>query len=360
MRPVGVDVGFGFTKATNGNEYVIFKSIIGEYTDIQFDFLLEDDQFEQNLQVKLGDNMFFLGELAEKQSLVKQYTLDQDKLVSEFVKILAISGVGMLTDEVETLNVVTGLPVGYYRRDAKKIQEILRGFHKIEFLSNKSKGREKRLNIAKVKVVPQPMGSVFNLLFDEKGKVTNKKLVSQKIGVVDIGFRTTDFVLLDHLRYVERGSTTTDNGMSKCFGIIANKLRQKAGVSIELYRLYEAIFSGSIKIKGKEYNIVNLKERVYSHFASQIATDINRVWENDWDIDLIVLTGGGAKELFNYIKPLVEGNIILVESKSDPRLNNVMGYLKYGIYDANKLRKESPVTEVKGQKEKDEKEEGEK
>ncbi len=38
MRPIGIDVGFGFTKATNGEEYVIFKSIIGEYADIQFDF----------------------------------------------------------------------------------------------------------------------------------------------------------------------------------------------------------------------------------------------------------------------------------------------------------------------------------
>ncbi len=64
--------------------------------------------------------MFFLGELAEKQSLVRQYTLDQEKLVSEFVKILAISCLGMLTDDVETVSVVTGLPVGYYRRDAKK------------------------------------------------------------------------------------------------------------------------------------------------------------------------------------------------------------------------------------------------
>ncbi len=109
-------------------------------------------------------------------------------------------------------------------------------------------------------------------------------------------------------------------------------------------------FSGSIKIKGKEYKITNLKERVYSHFASQIANDINRVWENDWDIDLIVLTGGGAKELFPYVKPLVEGNMILVESKSDPRLNNVMGYLKYGIYDLNKLNKESSTASTKEKK----------
>ncbi len=356
MKPIGIDVGFGFTKAVNGKEYIIFKSIIGEYTDIQFNFALEGEEWEENLQVKIGDNMFFLGELAEKQSLVRQYTLDQEKMVSEFVKILALSSLGMLVDDIDTVGVVTGLPVGYYRRDAKKIQEILQGFHKIEFLSSTGKNREKRLNIARVKVIPQPMGSVFNLLFDEKGKITNKKLINQKIGVVDIGFRTTDFVLLDHLRYIERGSSTTDNGMSKCFSLISNKLRQKTGITIELYRLYQAIFSGSIKIKGKEYNITNLKNRVYSHFASQIANDINRIWENDWDIDLIVLTGGGAKDLFEFIKPLVEGNIILVESKSDPRLNNVMGYLKYAMYDLNKNMK---GIEKKGTAKEEEKEEAE-
>lgn len=229
----------------------------------------------------------------------------------------------------------------------KKIEEMLSGVHKIEFLSSSRKDKELILTIPKVKVIPQPMGSVFNLLFDDQGKVTNKKLISQKIGIVDIGFKTADFVLLDRLRYIERGSSTTENGISKCFGLIANKLRQKTGVSIELFRLYEAIFKGSIKIKGKEYNIVNLKNRVYSHFASLIANDINRIWENDWDIDLIVLTGGGAKELFEYIKPLLDWNVILVESKSDPRLNNVMGYFKYALYDTTRFKENTSNDEGK-------------
>ena len=96
MIPIGIDVGFGFTKATNGREYVVFKSIIGEYADIQFNFSFEENNWEDNLQVRLEDNMFFLGELAERQSLVKQYTLDQEKLISEFVKILALSALGLL------------------------------------------------------------------------------------------------------------------------------------------------------------------------------------------------------------------------------------------------------------------------
>ncbi len=332
MKAIGVDVGFGFTKATAGGEYIIFKSIIGEYTDIQFHLGLEEESWEDNLQVKLGDSMYFLGELAEKQSSVREYTLDQNKLIREFVKILAISAIGLLAEDRENISVVTGLPVGYYRRDARKMQEILQGIHRIEYLGEGGKSKEKQITISRVKIIPQPMGSVFNLLLDENGSPTNKKIASQKIGIVDIGFRTTDFVLLDHLRYIDRGSSTTDNGMSRCFSLIANKLRQKTGISVELHRLYNAIFSGSIRIRGKEYNITNLKNRVYSHFASQISNDINRIWENDWDIDLIILTGGGAKELFEYICPLVEGNLLLVEGRTDPRMNNVLGYLKYARY----------------------------
>ena len=35
MEILGIDVGFGFTKAYNGKDSVIFKSIIGEAADIE-------------------------------------------------------------------------------------------------------------------------------------------------------------------------------------------------------------------------------------------------------------------------------------------------------------------------------------
>ena len=37
MEILGIDIGFGFTKATNGKDFLVFKSVLGEATDIQFD-----------------------------------------------------------------------------------------------------------------------------------------------------------------------------------------------------------------------------------------------------------------------------------------------------------------------------------
>ena len=36
METLGIDIGFGFTKATDGKRDLVFKSVLGESTDIQF------------------------------------------------------------------------------------------------------------------------------------------------------------------------------------------------------------------------------------------------------------------------------------------------------------------------------------
>ncbi|MBU1343617.1 MAG: ParM/StbA family protein [Proteobacteria bacterium] len=332
MEIVGIDVGFGFTKAYNGKNSVIFKSLIGDATDIQFRSLMGEDSSTSNLHITLEDKSYFLGSYAELQSNIREFTLDQEKLLEDFVKILAVAAAGICTDTSAPINVVSGLPVGYLKRDSKKLKEMIRGTHEITFHNNDGKDVTKKIHIDKIHVIPQPIGSIFNLIFDDQGKIKDRALATQKLGVVDVGFKTTDFSIFDHLQYIERGSSTMDTGISKCFSVIANKLRQESNINIELFRMFKFIESGMIKIKGKEYNISNLKKRVYSHAASAIASDLNRLWENDWDIDSIILSGGGSAELSEYLSPNIDGNVIPIPKNIDARFNNVQGYCKFGRY----------------------------
>jgi plasmid segregation protein ParM len=332
MEIVGIDVGFGFTKAYNGKNQVIIKSIIGDAADIQFHSPIGDNSAASNLHITLNDKSYFLGDYAELQSNIRDYTLDQDRLISDFVKILAIAAAGICCDARESLHVVSGLPVGFLRRDTKKFKDVLLGDHEITFHNRGEKDITKTISIAKVHIIPQPIGSVFNLIFNDTGKIVNKELAMQKLGVMDIGFKTTDFSIFDRLQYIERGSSTLDVGISKCFTVIANKLKQESNINLELYRMFKFIDSGSIKIKGKEYNITNLKKRVYKHFSSAITSDLTRLWADDWDLDSILLSGGGSLELAEYLLPNIEGEIIPISKSIDARLNNVYGYLKFGRY----------------------------
>lgn len=332
MDVLGLDIGFGFTKATNGKESVMFKSIFGEAVDIQFRSDFGNTSFTSSLHVTIGEKSYFIGDYAEQQSNVRQFTLDQEKLLTEFAKILALTAAGKFSEKELPLNVVSGLPVAYFKDNNVRFAKILTGQHNIIYHRADGTDVTRRINIKKVRMMPQPLGSFFNLLMDEKGKITNMDLARQKVGVVDIGFRTTDYAIFDRLRYIDRGSATMDTGISKIFRVIANKLQEKTGINVELYRLYNAVESGIIKMKGQEYDISKIRDQVFKQASEALANDIDRLWTDDWDIDTIILSGGGCMELTPYLKPLISGNVIPVEKGIDARLNNVQGYLKYGRY----------------------------
>ena len=336
MEVLGIDIGFGFTKATNGKDTLIFKSLFGDAADVQFWADFGEDTPTDHIHVTVDNKSYFIGDLAEQQSTVMHFTLDQEKLITEFVKILSLTVAGMFLQKGASINVpinvVSGLPIGYFKQNHVRFNELLSGHHTITYHSHDGRETIKEIYINKVRMLPQPMGSILNLLMDDNGKIVDKDLANQKIGVVDIGFRTTDFIILDRLRYIDRGSRTIDSGISKGFSVIANKLREKAGVSVELYRLYRAAETGSIKMRGHGFAFAKIRDQVYSQLAGSIANEIDRLWADDWDMDTIILSGGGCRELAQYLQPLITGNVIPVDLSKDPRLNNVLGYMKYGRY----------------------------
>ncbi|MBW2468980.1 MAG: ParM/StbA family protein [Deltaproteobacteria bacterium] len=352
MEVLGIDIGFGFTKATNGKENFIFKSIFGDASEIQFWADFGDSTPTDHIHVTVDGKSYFVGDLAEQQSNVLNFTLDQERLITDYVRILALTIAGLFLKNNSPINVpinvVSGLPIGFFKQNHERFNEILTGHHSITYHSHNGNKTTREIYINKVRMLPQPLGSILNCLMDDSGKIVNDELANQKVGVVDIGFRTTDFTILDHLRYIDRGSRTFDNGISKGFGVISNKLREKCGVSVELYRLYKAAEEGTIKMRGHGFSFEKIRDQVYSQLASTIANDLDRLWTDDWDIDSIILTGGGCRELAQYLRPLITGNVIPIDSNADPRLNNVLGYAKYGRYIWGEAVRENPSARQAG------------
>ncbi|MBW2434896.1 MAG: ParM/StbA family protein [Deltaproteobacteria bacterium] len=352
MEVLGIDIGFGFTKATNGKENFIFKSIFGDASEIQFWADFGDSTPTDHIHVTVDGKSYFVGDLAEQQSNVLNFTLDQERLITDYVRILALTIAGLFLKNNSPINVpinvVSGLPIGFFKQNHERFNEILTGHHSITYHSHNGNKTTREIYINKVRMLPQTLGSILNCLMDDSGKIINDELANQKVGVVDIGFRTTDFTILDHLRYIDRGSRTFDNGISKGFGVISNKLREKCGVSVELYRLYKAAEEGTIKMRGHGFSFEKIRDQVYSQLASTIANDLDRLWTDDWDIDSIILTGGGCRELAQYLRPLITGNVIPIDSNADPRLNNVLGYAKYGRYIWGEAARENPSARQAG------------
>ena len=272
MNVVGIDIGFGFTKATTGKDTLIFKSIFGEATDIQYrERLMGASSPEEHLHIELEGESFYIGELAERQSHVRSFTLDQNQFITNFAKIMAMSALSRLVPANDTVNIVTGLPVSFYRRHREELSGLLLGAHSLVVFDASGARREMRVTVNQVRVIPQPFGSLFNLMLGDSAELNDERFVTEKIGVVDIGFRTTDYTVSDKTKYSGRGSASSESGIARAFSMIAAKLLDQTGVDVELYRMYDAVARGSIKIRGKTIDLRPLTRWLCSMQAARAA-----------------------------------------------------------------------------------------
>ena len=190
MGVLGIDIGFGFTKATNGNDTLIFKSLLGDAADIQFWADFGEGAPTDHIHVTIDENSYFIGDLAEQQSSVLHFTLDQERLLTDYVKLLTLTAVGMLLPEDASpdspVNLVSGLPIGFFKENHNRFNDLLIGQHTVAYHSPDGRQTAKTFIVNDVRMLPQPMGSILNLVMDESGQIAKTDLAKQKIGVVDI------------------------------------------------------------------------------------------------------------------------------------------------------------------------------
>ncbi|MEQ1438829.1 ParM/StbA family protein [Fontimonas sp. SYSU GA230001] len=331
MKVLGADIGFGYTKATDGKQFQVFKSVVGEATEPQFGESLLPGVPQFPRQITIGTQSYFVGELAEQQSRGRGFTLDQSQFLTQYAKTLALAALAPFVASGDPVRLVTGLPISFFRKYKDALATLLQNRHTITVVKPGTTEREEKvINIEKVRVIPQPFGSMFNLMLNDIGKPASQRFITEKIGIIDIGFRTADYTISDKTRYSERGSQSSDSGIAIAYTAIANLLQEKSGVNIELYRLYDGVSKGTIKIKGKRYDLTGIVQQAFQQLATRIAQEVNRLWADDWDIDAIVITGGGGASLAPYLASLLEGDVLPMPADQDARLNNVYGYWKYG------------------------------
>ena len=330
MRILATDIGFGYTKASDGRQTQVFKSLVGEANPSQFSDVLLPVAAAAPRHFVIGGEEIYVGELAESQSRARGFTLDPAQFIAKYARTLGLAALAPYAEHGDPVRLVTGLPISFFRKYKDALTTALQNRHVITVVQANGEREEKTIYIEKVRVIPQPFGSLFNLMLNDQGKAVQQRFVTEKIGVIDVGFRTTDFTIADKTRYSERGSVSTDSGISVAYNVIANLLHEKSGTQIELYRLYEAATRGTIKIKGQRFDLTGLVKEAFSQLAIRIAAEANRLWTDDWDIDCIVLTGGGGAALAPFLQPLVQGEVLPMPPEADARFNNVIGYWKYG------------------------------
>lgn len=327
---VGVDIGYGYTKAVGEATQVVFPSVVGKAERIRYENDLHGqlgsgDESGIALITEEGDR--FVGELALLQSRVQWTLLDRSRVEDPSARLLFLAALSELAGAdkgTSHFRVVTGLPVKWYA-DRAKVVEQWQGKHIVQRVNGHS--LVQRFSVDDVLVVPQPFGSLFNTILGAEGQIVDESLARGRLGVIDVGTYTTDYVLVDGLRYIERGSESISTGMSKGYQLVGRSLLDTFGLDLRMHEVDRAVRQGKVMIFGEERSIDWLADPVFDVLAQEILAQAGTLWGDGRDLRAILVTGGGAIALGERICERYAHARIL----DDAPMANVHGFLKYAL-----------------------------
>ncbi len=319
-----VDLGFGSVKAICGFRSVEYPSAVGDFRPVRFSMGIEGQELKNKLCVEYEGKSYFIGDIAYAQSSPR-VTMNSNRFTSKEGIAIMLSALVVLADyQFEEVQLVTGLPVNDYADLKNTYRDALLGKHNIQlFEPDGTGGRYYAFDIQEVKVLPQPIGTIFDEVLDAQGRIVNKSLAQGKLGVVDVGKYTVDFSVSDALQFIDKSSTSySDIGLFDAFKELSLALKSE-GYDIPPDSL-EPYIRNNKSLNG----LAELKEGIFEKQSEKIMSRLLNTWSDLWSFDQIFLTGGGAVVLGEHLKEHIGTDIVTICEK--PTMSNCSGYYKLG------------------------------
>lgn len=311
---IGIDVGYGYTKvvsdSSKGLMRTVWPSVAGNVESGIVE--VEGMKSSANEYVEVDKQKILVGNVALRHSSRIFNAREKNWIGSIAYKALMKAAVRHADPDSLNLIITSGLPVSYYKTDRENLTNLIRGIAKDEAIT------------VTVKVIPQPLGSFFNLLFDESGGVRDEGLVNSRVGVLDIGFYTSDLITIDSLELVEKQIASFENGVAGTLESISRDIETACDFRPDIHKTEEAVRRGTIRVYGSDQDIAGIAKQRLTELATEIEARAKTVWKSAADLDCVVLTGGGAT-LLRDLLDLYRHTTVIENAQSA----NAMGYYKY-------------------------------
>ncbi len=238
-----------------------------------------------------------------------------------------MAALGLLVDKVPAnVNLVVGLPVSHYTGLKEIYIKNLKQTHYFDAIS--PDGQVKRKYVVTVhglKVLPQPLGTLFNLLLDDYGDIENPDITKQNIGVIDVGYHTTDLARADNMEFIDRKSASYPIGIYNVLVELAESLSRSHGIEVQPENLEDVVQAGRIKVGGKTISVEYERQEALNNIAGQIISKLKSLWPDRWQLDRLAIAGGGGQLLAESLFHALDGRAELAPC---PLYSNVAGYMK--------------------------------
>lgn len=330
---VGLDVGYGFTKAVRDGQEVMFPSVAAHAHEIDWQADEIIAKHPGDLLIDEDDN-FFIGDLANIHARPAEHiqlrgrTGNEAEIGNVFRLRMLKAALGKLypgisNGEVIHIRLATGLPVDHMRQ-ASALKEAFIGTHPIHtdlthFVAN----------ITECMVMPQPYGTIYSRMLKPSGELDPCHTATQT-GVVDIGRYTIDIAMDDDGEYVESLSGSIEGGVHLVLERIKKAINRDYGEWVSDQVVEDVLKTGCIMIDGQNVPYHDVVQESIQPLLSATETLLSTKWQAGRLINIIYVSGGGATLAFRTIKNAYK-QATLVESAQTA---NARGYLNYANFKA--------------------------
>jgi plasmid segregation protein ParM len=320
MKLYGVDIGYGFTKVAGVDRIPrVIPSIVGSNEELSYRSDIGDRI--KIAPLTLNGQSYLVGEAAKRFSRHRYRIFDSTWAESHYYLLLFVSALTMMKIDklaADPAAVITGLPVSHYTPErVKQLQELLGQTHSVQNLSG-----ETSVRVERVKVIPQPFGSYFDLVLNDDGKLKEPEKIRERVGIIDIGFQTTDLALATP-QFVEAASGSLEVGVRSVADQLSRDLSKSHSITLDTTEAEEVLRHGSMRIFGEIVDLSEMIEIRTREVAEVILSFAHSLWGRGEKLDRLILAGGGANIFRSYFSGYRNLHI-----PSEPSLSNVRGYLK--------------------------------
>ncbi len=332
MYKIAVDLGYGYTKGINQDGVkIIFPSVVGaahhrELKDL-FGKSMSNNLDNIHIQLKEGDleGEYFVGRLAF-DSLSKSYAFDSNKIWHENTIVNLATVSALLGGGKGELLLVTGLPLQFYKNQQREFSSFLKMFD-AEVTMKGENELPQTIRFARSAVFPQAAGAIYQAVAEHPQL---KHPPGSTIAVVDVGFRTTDFIVVrigTPLETVEALSGTIETGMSHLNRVFAEQYFAETGKQADFAQVTRYLANGcTFYFNGHKYDLSQKMESAKAELAKTIKDGLIANWRDAYqDFRAVIFVGGGSRELMN----LFQKQFSAAMTVSNPQFANTQGFLFY-------------------------------
>lgn len=334
---IAVDIGFGFVKVMNeSGEKERFPSVITKRSDNSLRGIVGssgDDYsiiyWEKGGEGRENEKKLFVGDGAVTNGGTRRWEDKDNGFNIEELKIFIATAVGIVNPNNEPVDLCVGLPMSYYFQKKDELISVLQNIHANISYAGLSGIRE--INFNSVFCFPQGAGAYYSAVFESNGEIKDYNLATTSVGVIDIGYRTVDFLVMGKGRkgitMIDRLSgSLEEDGMNKAFQTIEKAISEKVGREIGILEVEKAVlwFGSKLDYRGQTHDLMDMEEQAYKELAETVSSKIKIKWGVDGDVlSKIFITGGGGEVLFDTLG----GKFEQAELQNDSPFANCLGYL---------------------------------